>query len=79
MIFFKVIDDRLSFLGRHFQDGRKIFNNILEFLEIVQNMQCLIVELQRANPSTKDTGYFSPRGSITPHDAQSGFLLFPSF
>ena len=36
-------------------------------------------ELQRADPGTKDTGYFSTRGSIFPHDAQNRFLSFPSF
>ena len=36
-------------------------------------------ELQRADPGTKDMGYFCTRGSIFPHDAQNRFLSFPSF
>ena len=36
-------------------------------------------ELQRADPGTKDTGHFSTRGSIFPHDAQNRLLSFPSF
>ena len=36
-------------------------------------------ELQRANPGTIVTGWFSIRGRIFPHNAEKGFSLFSSF
>ena len=36
-------------------------------------------ELEQTDRGTKDTGNFNTRGHIFPHNAQNGYLLFPSF